>query len=79
MILFNEFLKELYTSDHLDNKHFLEYLKENAIALLGSDYIDDMSNEFSNKYDLYNGSFEGLVGDLMENGVDKVYNRLQLD
>ncbi len=79
MILFNEFLKRLYTSDHLDDKNFLGYLKDNAIALLGSDYIDDMSNEFSNKYDLYEGSFEGLVSDLMENGVEKVYNRLLLD
>lgn len=79
MVLYNEFLSELRESSRLDDKYFLAYLEKNAVAFLGSDFIDDMSNAFSNKYDLYEGSFEGLLGDLMENGVNKVYNRLLLD
>lgn len=77
--MYETFTERLEDSTHLDDKDFLEYLKDNARLFLASSYIDDMSCDFSNKYDLYEGSFEGLLGDLMENGVNKAYNRLLLD
>ena len=62
MIIYQEFLQVLNDSNNLDE--FKDYLREHYIEILSSDYIDYMSNDFSNKYQYYCGSLEDLINNL---------------
>lgn len=62
MIIYQEFLKVLNESNNLDE--FKEYLKEHYIELIGSDYFDFMSNDFSSKFEFYCGSLLSLINNL---------------
>ncbi len=62
MLIYYEFIKMLEDANTLcDVKN---YLKEHYIEILGSDYLDYMSNAFSNKFEFYCGSLEGLINNL---------------
>lgn len=56
-----EFMRVLEDSENIDE--IVDYLNDNDnwITILGNDYLDYMSNAFSDKYQFYNGMLEDLI------------------